>query len=178
MSLPTVPKAIFNSSLKLARAPFDLALGAFGGSDSQAKHLLDRAEAGARSATGVLFADAELREQGRAALLATKERERAAGLEEIAEQERRKAERRRREREARARKTEAKKKAKTAKTAAKVKRANAKAEKTAQLEKLEAKEGSIEAKEEAAAAEREAERLEKAAAAAKKARRADEGGAP
>ena len=74
MSMPTIPKTIFNSSVKLARAPFDVALGALGGSDSQAKHLLDRAEAGARSATGVLFADPELREEGRAALLATKER--------------------------------------------------------------------------------------------------------
>jgi hypothetical protein len=94
MSLPTVPKTIFNSSLKLARAPFDVAFNALGGQDSQAKHLLDRAEAGARSATGVLFADAELREQGRASLLATKERERAVHLREKAEVQEREAEER------------------------------------------------------------------------------------
>ncbi|HEV2727582.1 MAG TPA: hypothetical protein VGV34_04760, partial [Solirubrobacterales bacterium] len=85
MSMPTIPKAIFNSSVKLARAPFDVALGAVGGSDSSVKHLLDRAEAGARTATGVLFADPQLREEGRAALLATKERERATELREKAE---------------------------------------------------------------------------------------------
>src|SRR3954449_8711664 len=64
MSLPTIPKTIFNSSIKLARTPVDLALGAFGGSESGAKNLVDRAEAGARSATGVLFRDEELREEG------------------------------------------------------------------------------------------------------------------
>ncbi|MGN6663029.1 MAG: hypothetical protein ACTHK6_02300 [Solirubrobacterales bacterium] len=147
MSMPTIPKTIFNSSIKLARTPFDVALGVLGGAESPARHLLDRAEAGARSATGVLFADEELKEQGRTALLATKERERAVRLRETAEvrereaeerqaevgeaareaeaearrqaeQERRKAEKRRREREARAAKAEAKKKEKAAKAAA------------------------------------------------------------
>ncbi|HVD37642.1 MAG TPA: hypothetical protein VNC15_02285, partial [Solirubrobacterales bacterium] len=146
MAMPTVPKTIFNASLKLARAPFDVALGALGGSDSGAKHLIDRAEAGARSATGVIFADPELREEGRAAMVATKERERATELREKAEvqereaeerqaraaeaaekaaaearrnaeQEKRKAEKRRREREAQAKKAEAKKKEKAAKAA-------------------------------------------------------------
>src|SRR3954452_9111726 len=89
MSMPTIPKTIFNSSIKLARTPIDVALGALGGSDSSAKHMLDRAEAGARSATGVLFRDAELRDQGLAPLLATKERERAMTLREKAEVEER-----------------------------------------------------------------------------------------
>lgn len=164
MSMPTISKTIFNSSIKLARTPFDLAIGALGGSESQAKHLIDRAEAGARSATGVLFRDEELREEGRTVLLATKERERAARLREKAEvqereasehqagvseaaeeataearrkaeQDRRKAEKRRREREARAAKAEGEKKEKAAKAAAKAQRANAKAEKATQLEK-------------------------------------------
>src|SRR3954449_7742518 len=87
MSMPTIPKTIFNSSIKLARMPADLALGALGGSDSGAKNLVDRAEAGARSATGVLFRDQELREEGRAALLAAKERERAVELRERAQGE-------------------------------------------------------------------------------------------
>src|SRR5436305_14530836 len=91
MSLPTIPKRIFNSSIKLARTPADIALGALGGSESQAKNLIDRAEAGARSATGALFADRELREEGRAALLATKERERATELREKAEVQEREA---------------------------------------------------------------------------------------
>ena len=205
MSMPTVSKTIFNSSVKLARAPFDLALGALGGSDSQARHLLDRAEARARSATGALFADRELKEQGRAALLATKERERAGRLREQAEvqereaeerqaeaseaaqaatadarrkaeQGRRKAEKRRREREGRAAKAEQKKKEKTAKATAKAKRTAAKANKAAQLEKLEAKEESIEAKEGAATTGREAERLEQAAAEAKEKRKDGDGG--
>ena len=94
MSMPTIPKTIFNSSIKLARTPVDLALGALGGSESQAKNLVDRAEAGARSATGVLFRDPELREEGRAALLAAKERERAVELREKAEVQEREAEER------------------------------------------------------------------------------------
>src|SRR3954470_6387715 len=159
MSLLTIPKTIFNSSIKLARTPVDVAIGALVGSESGAKNLVDRAEAGARSATGVLFRDEELREQGRAALLATKERERAMTLREQAEvekreaserqaelskapgeaaaearrkaeQNRRKAEKRRRDREARAAEKEKEKKQKAKKSAAKVKRSNAKAQKT------------------------------------------------
>src|SRR3954465_11798553 len=91
MSLPTIPKTIFNSSIKLARMPADLALGPLRGSDSGAKNLVEPAEAGARSATGVLFRDEELREEGRAALLAAKERERALALREKAEGEEREA---------------------------------------------------------------------------------------
>src|SRR3954469_25693167 len=97
MSMPTIPKTIFNSSIKLARTPIDVALGALGGSDSSAKHMLDRAEAGARSATGVLFRDPELREQGRAALLATRERERGRARREKAGAEEREATERRAE---------------------------------------------------------------------------------
>src|SRR6476659_676897 len=94
MAMPTVSKTNFNSSIQLARAPFDITLGALGGSDSSAKHLLDRAEAGARSANGALFRDDELREEGRMVLLATKERERAVELREKAEVQEREAEER------------------------------------------------------------------------------------
>lgn len=204
MSMHTVPKAVFDRSLKLARAPFDAALGAVGASDSAAKHLVDRVEAGARSATGTLFADDELKQEGREVLRATKQRERAdrlheeaelredearenikavaeetakkrAEAEKRAEEERRKAEKRRRERESRAAKSAAAEKEKKAKSVAKAKETNAKRDQAAKLEKLDAKEESIEVKEEAARAQREAERLKGAAAAAKAARK-DSGG--
>jgi hypothetical protein len=200
MTMHAVPKAIFDRSLKLVRAPLDIALGAVGASDSAAKHVIDRVEAGTRSATGVLFADEELREEGRAALLAAKERERAARLHEeaelrqrdavrnlnevgeesaearaearqTAEAERRKAEKRRREREAQAAEAATARKRKAAKSAAKAKRANAKRDKAATLEKLDAKEESIEAKEAAARTRREAKRLKQAASGAKRARK-------
>jgi len=200
MTLHAVPRAVFDRSLKLARAPFDLALGAMGGSDSAAKYALDRLEAGARSATGVLFADEELKQQGRGALLATKERERATGLreqaelrerqaarnleevgEEVAEAQaearekaeakRLKAEKSRRDREARAAKSAAARKRKTTQAAKKAKREDAKRDKAAQLEKLDAKEESLEAREAAARTEREAELVKEAAAAAKRARK-------
>jgi NADH dehydrogenase [ubiquinone] 1 alpha subcomplex assembly factor 7 len=200
MTLHAVPKAVFNGSVKLARTPVDATIGVLGGSDSRVKHLVDRAEAGARSAVGTLFADEELREEGRSARLATKERERALRLHEEAEvrrregeqtlaqageesqetvaearrqaeQERRKAEKRKREREARARKAAEKEKEKTAKAAAKVKRVEEKADKAARLRKIEAKEESIEAKEKAVAKERQAERVQETAAAAKAARK-------
>ena len=69
MAMHTVPKTIFDRSLKLARAPFDAALGVVGGSNSSAKHALDRFEAGLRGATGTLFRDEELTQQGRQASL-------------------------------------------------------------------------------------------------------------
>jgi hypothetical protein len=200
MSLHTIPRAIFNGSVKLARMPFDATLGALGGADSKLTHLLDRTEAGARSAVSTLFADEDLRKEGRAALLATKQRERAAGLREEAEvhqrigeetlaeareeseeavaearrhaeQERRKAEKRKRDREARAQKAAKSEKQKAAKAAARAKRVEEKANKAAQLKKIEAKEENIEAKEKAVGKERQAERLEEVAAAAKAARK-------
>jgi hypothetical protein len=81
MSLHPVPKTIFNSSLKLARAPFDVALGALGGSKERQAKVGEAAE------------------------------EAAADARRKAEQQRRKAEKRRREREARAAKAEQRKKA-------------------------------------------------------------------
>lgn len=200
MSVSRVPRTIVDRSLKLARAPIDAALSVTGASESQAKHFVDRLDAGARSASGVLLADQELKEQGRAVLLATKQRERAASLhqeaelrrEEVdrnldeaaeesaeeraearrkAEAKRREAEKRRREREQRAKKSAAAKKEKVAKAAKEAERFNAKRDQAAQLRKLEAKEESIEQREQAAAAEREAERLADAAAAAKRDRK-------
>src|ERR1700760_2842873 len=85
MSLATVPKTVIDRSLKLARAPFDLALGAAGAEDSSAKRLLDRIEAGARSATGTVVGDDELRREGDDLRLATAERERASDLREQAD---------------------------------------------------------------------------------------------
>lgn len=198
--MTTIPKTIVDQSLKLARVPFDVVLRPFGGSDTSAGHFVDRAEAGARSAAGMLFADEELKEKGRAAFLATRERERANRLRESAdvrvheadqlqarvaeearqaetaaaekaERDRRSAERRKRERQETAGKTAAKKKQKVAKSTAKAARAKSKADKSAQLKKLEAKEESIKAKEAAAATERESELLRDAAASAKKARK-------
>jgi len=204
VSVSKVPRTIVDRSLKLARAPIDAALGVTGASESQAKHLVDRIEAGARSASGVLLADEELKEQGRAVLLATRQRERAASLhqeaelrreeadrnleetaEESAEQraearrdaeaKRREAEKRRREREQRAKRSAAAKKEKVAKAAKEAERSNAKRDQAAQLRKLDAQEESIAQREQAAAAEREAERLADAAAAAKKDRKAGDG---
>jgi hypothetical protein len=200
MTMHTVPKTVLDRSLRLARAPIDAALGVVGASDSAARHLVDRVEAGARSATGTLFADDELKQEGRDVLLATKQRERAdrlheeaelredeaqrtieavaeetakkrAEAEQRAEQERRKAEKRQRERESRATKSAAAEKEKKVKSAAKAKRTNTKRDQAAKLEKLDAKEESIEVKEEAARAQREAERLKEAAAAAKASRK-------
>jgi len=207
MTMRTVPRTIFDRSLKLVRAPFDAALGAVGAADSSAKHMLDRIEAGARSRVGALFADDELRKQGREALLATRERERAGELradaaqresearrnletagEEAArakaearreaEEKRRKADRRRRERESQAARSATTSKGKTAKTVAKVKRDNAKRDKGAQLEKLDAKEKSIEAKEAALRSEREAEQLKRVASTAKEIRKEPPGKEP
>jgi hypothetical protein len=203
MSFTTIPKTIVDQTLKLARAPLDVALRPFGGSASSAGQFVDRAEAGARSAAGTILADNELKEKGRASMLATSERERAARLRESAEvrqheadqrqariaeearrakaaaaekedRDRRNAEQRKKDRQSAARKTATKKKQKVAKTTAEKARANKKADNSAQLKKLKAKEKDIKAKEDAAAAEREAERLEKAAAAAKAARKKDQ----
>jgi hypothetical protein len=204
VSVSKVPRTIVDRSLKLARAPIDAALSVTGASESPAKHLVDRLEAGARSASGVLLADRELKEQGRAVLLATRQRERASSLhgeaelrrdeadrnleeaaEETAEEraearrkaeaKRREAEKRRREREERAKKAAAAKKEKVAKAAKKAEQTNAKRDQAAKLRKLDAKEESIERREEAAAAEREAERIGKVAAAAKQDRKDDSG---
>jgi hypothetical protein len=160
MTLHAVPKTIFDRSLKLARTPFDAALAVVGASDSAAKHAVDRMEAGARSAGGILFADEELKEQGERGRLATRQRERAVGLHEEAElreeeaarkgamaaeeaarkraeaeaeakEKLRKAEKRRRERESRAAKSASAQKEKAGKAAAKTKRANAKRDQAA-----------------------------------------------
>jgi hypothetical protein len=205
MTMHTVPKSALDRSLKLARAPIDAALGVVGASGSAAKHLIDRVEAGARTATGTLFADEELKQEGREVLLATKQRERADRLHEEAElredeagrkieaaaeksaekrakaekragEERRRAEKRRRERESRAAKSAAAEKEKKAKAAAKAKRANAKRDQAVKLEKLDAKEESIEVKEEATRAQREAERLKEVTEAAKAGRKDGNGG--
>jgi hypothetical protein len=173
MTMHTVPKTIFNRSLKLARTPFDVALGVTGASDSSAKRALDRIEAGVRSATGTVFRDEELARQGRKASLATDQRERAAELRAEAELREQEAA----HRAAQAAKRTAEAEAKAKRKAAKVKRANTKRDKAAQLEKLEAKEASLATKESALLAQREAERVKGAASAAKQVRKnGDTGG--
>lgn len=153
MALPAAPKAVFDRSLKLARVPLDMALRATGGAESPAKFALDRVEAGARSAAGVFFRDEDLKEEGRRALLAARERERALGLREESVRMERDEEQR------------------LSESAERVRRANAKRDKSAQLEKLEAKEESLDAKETAARAKREAEGVRKTASKAKRARK-------
>jgi hypothetical protein len=155
MALPAAPRAVFDRSLKLARAPLDMALRVTGGRESPAKFALDRVEAGARSATGAFFRDDDLKQEGRRALLAARERERALGLREESERVEREEERQ------------------LSESAERVRRANAKRDKSAQLEKLEVREKSLDAREAAARAKREAEGVRKAASKAKRARKKD-----
>jgi len=196
MAMPTVPKTVFDRSLKVVRAPFDAALSVTGTSDSPAKHLLDQIEGTARSATGVLFHDDELLREGRDVRLTTNQREHATELrvqadrvqngaaaeaEELtadaerreedarrkAEEEQRAAEKRKRDRRAKAAKKAEKEKKKAAEKATKAKRKDTKVKAAATLDKVEAKEESLDAKGEALATEREAEQLKAEAAAVK-----------
>jgi hypothetical protein len=153
MAMPALPKRVFNGSLKLARTPIDAALDLSGHADSAAKYGLDRLEAGVRSATGVLFRDQQLQEQGSRSRLAAKERERASDLQERSVHG---------EREAEARLEEA---------AEQQRRENAKRNKAAQLQKVAAKEASLDAKAAALAAKKEADRVSRAASKAKKTRK-------
>jgi hypothetical protein len=171
MSMSTATRTVFDRSLKLTRWPFDAALGLFGASDSAAKHAVDRLEAGARSATGTLFGDEQLKEEGHRVSQATEQREYAAQLREEAEEERRQADKRRRERESRAAKTAATRKQKAAKSAAKAEQVKAKRDRTAQLDKLDAKEEAIKSKEDASRLERQVKKVEEVAAAAKRDRK-------
>jgi hypothetical protein len=153
MALPGPAKTLFDVGLRLTRAPVDLTLQLAGRTDSTLELTVDRLEAGVRSATGVLFGDEELREQGARGRLATRERERAVGLREEAEREAAEAERI----------VEA--------AAAERRRENAKVDASARLEKVAATDASLDAQESTLAAEREAEQIKKAAAKAKKARK-------
>ncbi len=171
MSMSTATRTIFDRSLKLSRWPFDATLDLVGASDSAAKHAVDRLEAGARSATGTLFGDRQLKEEGNRVSRATEQREHAALLHEEAEEERRQADKRRRERESRAAKTAATRKQKAAKSAARAERTKAKRDRTAQLDKLDAKQEAIESKEDAARVERQVKKVEEVAAAAKRNRK-------
>jgi hypothetical protein len=153
MALPGPAKTLFDVGLRLSRTPVDITLQLAGRTDTALELTVDRLEAGVRSATGVLFGDEELREQGARGRIATRERERAAGLREEAEEEAAEAERQ----------VEA--------AAAELRRENARRDASARLEKVEATAQSLAAEESAIAAEREAEHVKKAAAKAKKARK-------
>ena len=178
MAMPTLPKTVFDRSLKLARAPLDAALSVTGTAESPGKRLLDQIEASTRSATGVLFHDDELRREGRAVRLASNQRQRAAGLRERAEEvaaeaaaDRRAAEKRERERKAKAAVKADKEKKKAAEKAAQAKRKDSRVKAAATLDKAAAKDQSLDAEEQALAAEREADQIVDAAVAAKEARK-------
>ena len=81
MALPGPAKALFEVGLRLSRTPVDITLRLADRTDTPLELTVDRLEAGVRSATGVLFGDQELREQGARGRLATRERERAADSE-------------------------------------------------------------------------------------------------
>jgi hypothetical protein len=153
MALPGPARALFDVGLRLSRTPVDITLQVAGRTDTTLELTVDRLEAGVRSAAGVLFADEELKAQGARGRLATRERERAAGLREEAEEEAAEAERA------------------LAAAAAERRRENAKRDASARLEKVEATAASLDAEESAIAAEREAEHIKKAAAKAKRARK-------
>ncbi len=153
MAMPGPAKTLFDVGLRLSRTPVDLTLQITGRTDTALELTVDRLEAGVRSATGVLFADEELREQGARGRIATRERERAAGLRE----------------EAAAESVEAVEKLEA--VAADLRRENAKLDASARIEKVEATDASLDAEESAIAAEREAEHVKKAAAKAKKVRK-------
>jgi hypothetical protein len=153
MALPGPAKTLFDVGLRLTRTPVDITLQVTGRTDTALELTVDRLEAGVRSATGVIFGDDELKEQGARARIATRERERATDLREVAAEEAAAAERR----------------VETA--AADRRRENAKLDASARLAKAEATDASLDAEESAIAAEREAEHVKKAAAKAKKARK-------
>lgn len=153
MALPGPAKTLFDVGLRLTRTPVDITLQITGRTDTALELTVDRLEAGVRSATGVLFADEELKEQGARGRTATRERERAAGLREEAEEES----------VAAVEQLES--------IAADLRRENAKLDASARIEKVEATDASLDAEESAIAAEREAEHVKKAAAKAKRARK-------
>jgi hypothetical protein len=153
MALPGPAKSLFDVGLRLSRTPVDITLQLTGRTDTTLELTVDRLEAGVRSATGVLFADEELKEQGARGRIATRERERAAGLREQAEAESVEA----------VEQLEA--------VATELRRENAKLDASARIEKVEATDASLDAEESAIAAEREAEYVKKAAAKAKKRRK-------
>jgi hypothetical protein len=153
MALPGPAKALFDVGLRLSRTPVDITLQITGRTDTALELIVDRLEAGVRSATGVLFADEELKEQGARGRIATRERERAAGLREEAAEESVEA----------VEELEA--------LAGELRRENAKRDASARLEKVEATDASLDAEESAIAAERQVEHVKKAAAKAKRARK-------
>jgi colicin import membrane protein len=197
--MSTLSKTV-DRSLKLVRAPIDLALGAAGASDSPASHLLDRLEAGTRDVTGLLLHDDELRREGRDQRSATAERERADRLRAQAEElqseaaaeaeaaaedaeerqrearrqadaERRKAAKRKRDREAKAEKDAAGRKEAAAKKDAKAKRKADKLDASATLDKTRVKKAALDAEEAALAADRQAQAIKDAAESAKETRK-------
>lgn len=153
MALPGPAKTLFDVGLRLLRTPVDITLQLAGRTDTALELTVDRIEAGVRSATGAIFGDEELKEQGARGRIATRERERAAGLREEAEAEAAEAEDL----------IEA--------AAAELRRENARRDASARLEKVEATAASLDAEESAIAAEREAEQVKKGAAKSKKARK-------
>lgn len=117
--LTSISRTVFNSSVKLARAPYDLARGVLGGPASPAEKLAD----GERERATHLREQAEVRERAAAEHQAKVDEaagKAAAEARRKAEQEKRKADKRRRDREARAKKAEQAKKQKATKAAAKV----------------------------------------------------------
>jgi hypothetical protein len=159
MALPGPAKTLFDVGLRLSRTPVDLTLQIAGRTDTTLELTVDRLEAGVRSATGVLFGDKELREQGARGRIATRERERAASLREEAASEAAAAAER------------------VEDAAAERRRENAKLDASVTIQKVEATDESLDAEEAAIAAEREAEHVKKAAAKAKKARKSSKSSA-
>lgn len=164
MTMASIARTVVDRSLKLARAPLDMALGVAGMSRSPAKLAVDRVEAGVRKTAGVVLGDRGLKRDAERREVAAEERERALQLQEEAERRRVEAEKQRRSRERR-----------VDKAAQKAKADGAQRARAAKLESLKAKEEALDAKEDAAARKRQAGRVKGAAAKAKKARKSTPG---
>jgi len=99
--MTSIARTVVDRSLKLARAPLDMALGVAGASRSPAKLAVDRVEAGVRRTAGVVLGDRGLKRDADRREVAAEERERALQLQEEAEHRRVEAEKQRRSRERR-----------------------------------------------------------------------------
>lgn len=135
MNTRTIPRAAIDGSIKLARLPFDAALGVLPGREkgqaAAAKVALDRADAQVRATAGTLLGDRALREdaarrrqaadeRAKALRLRGKAQERMSEAEAHTERRRDTAERRRQEAETRAKrqKSQAEKRREQAKSRA------------------------------------------------------------
>jgi hypothetical protein len=182
MTARTLPRTAVGGYIKLARLPFDAAIGALPGSrtgrGARASVALDRVEARLRGVAGALLLDSELRADARRRQLAADERGHALRLRNEAEQRRQngaqqaeerktQAARSRDRRKQEARESEGRRRSANRRAAAKAGEATQKQARRGRLDALDTKAEALDQKDEALSSRDEAERLAEAAAAAK-----------